>query len=84
MAQEMPNTEEVGKMKYPRYVPCFQFSTNETTINFTCRSLKISCSNFLFEQGLIFGDFTAEEWEKYFSNSASQIGNSPAVEVYES
>lgn len=32
-------------------------------------------------QGFTFGDFTAEEWEKYFSNSAAQIGNIPPVEV---
>ena len=32
-------------------------------------------------QGFTFGDFTAEEWEKYFSNSLAQIGNIPPVEV---
>lgn len=32
------------------------------------------------EEGLTFGDFTAQEWEKYFNNSAAQNGNSPAVE----
>lgn len=32
------------------------------------------------EEGFTFGDFTAEEWEKYFSNSAAQIGNIPPVE----
>ncbi|XP_078364654.1 ubiquitin carboxyl-terminal hydrolase 10-like isoform X2 [Oculina patagonica] len=32
------------------------------------------------EEGITFGDFTAEEWEKYFNNSAAQIGNLPPVE----
>ncbi|KAJ7374720.1 Ubiquitin carboxyl-terminal hydrolase 10 [Desmophyllum pertusum] len=32
------------------------------------------------EEGLTFGDFTTEEWEKYFNNSAAQIGNLPPVE----
>lgn len=45
----------------------------------------MSC-NFLFDprhiQGITFGDFTAEEWEKYFSNSVAQVGHLPPVEVF--
>lgn len=55
--------------------------TNETELTY------VSC-NFLFDplhmQGLTFGDFTAEEWEKYFSNSVAQTGHLPAVEVFTS
>lgn len=32
------------------------------------------------EEGITFGDFTAEEWEKYFSNSVAQTGHLPPVE----
>lgn len=32
------------------------------------------------EESLIFGDFTADEWEKYFCNTVSQTGSSRAVE----
>lgn len=42
--------------------------------------------NFLFDffymQGLIFGDFIVEEWEKYFSNLVVQIGYLLVVEVF--
>ncbi|KAK2548122.1 hypothetical protein P5673_031729 [Acropora cervicornis] len=32
------------------------------------------------EESLIFGDFTTDEWEKYFCNTVSQTGSSRAVE----
>ena len=51
----------------------------QTELNSTKTCPKISCS--CVSQGFTFGDFTAEEWEKYFSNSLAQIGNIPPVEV---
>ena len=74
----MLNSEEVRK--YEKSVLLFLLSICTA---YETESTDVSC-NFVFfvlVQGITFGDFTAEEWKKYFNNSAAQIGNSPPVEV---